>query len=119
MSVILQYQKQFKLKKTTTFKKYLRIPKSVIIRYLKILSPTEKQLKHSQFRKKHKIQIIPGTPRVCNSTLSKTLPILKKDHKIQKKYLEIPMSVILQYQKQFKLKKNPQNPKNTWEPHCL
>ena len=100
MSVILQYQKQFKLKKTTKSKKYLGTTMSIILqyqkiqkykKYLKILSPTEKQPKHSQFRKKHKIQNIPGTPKVCNSTLSKSLPILKKT----------------------------QNPKNTWKSQCL
>ena len=61
MSVILQYQKQFKLKKNTKSKKYLGTTMSIILqyqkiqkykKYLKILSPTEKQLKHSQFRKK-------------------------------------------------------------------
>ena len=87
MSVILQYQKQFKLKKNTKSKKYLGTTMSIILqyqkiqkykKYLKILSPTEKQPKHSKFRrrKKHKIQNIPGNPKVCNSMISKRLPIL-------------------------------------------
>ena len=77
MSVILQYQKQFKLKKNTKSKKYLRIPKSVIIRYLKILSPTEKQPKHSQFRKNTKSKKILGNPNVCNSTISEIIQTKK------------------------------------------